>query len=146
MKKVAIPIPSYEGQDLIEYIKTLTPSQGLFVAIPIPSYEGQDKTLQKRKNQLEEAGRNTYSFLRRSRLQASGCRQAKSTLSQYLFLLTKVKTYYNRLRLFIRATSRNTYSFLRRSRPFTSPLWGFFVLCRNTYSFLRRSRLGIGEM
>ena len=37
---VAIPIPSYEGQDLV-VLEALLASKA-FVAIPIPSYEGQD--------------------------------------------------------------------------------------------------------
>ena len=84
--KVAIPIPSCEGQDLILFVvfdEEFAKSQYLFllakvktnildfidndinVAIPIPSCEGQDDI----NGVGEEAllGRNTYSFLRRSR-------------------------------------------------------------------------------
>ena len=59
------------------------------VAIPIPSYEGQDEDFIT--YQYLVKGRNTYSFLRRSR------RYYWAPFVAYL-------------------TGRNTYSFLRRSR------------------------------
>ncbi len=65
---VAIPIPSYEGQDVLTLLLNYSRTS---VAIPIPSYEGQDE--------LADA---QYPFL-------------KGAVSQYLFLLMKVKTNLN---------------------------------------------------
>ena len=56
---VAIPIPSYEGQDHPHGDDFLT---SLAVAIPIPSYEGQD-FLVMGNSIWRDRRRNTYSFL-----------------------------------------------------------------------------------
>jgi len=86
--------------------------------------------------------RNTYSFLRRSRLAYVSTALHRAETSQYLFLLTKVKT--KKLRcvpFWVHKTSRNTYSFLRRSRPGSLDIMlSKLQVSRNTYSFLRRSR------
>ena len=87
-------------------------------------------------------------------------------MSQYLFLLAKVKTCkvaprpatFSTVAIpipscegqdtanvvtfdFFGYVSRNTYSFLRRSRQKTRSTTQIRLLSRNTYSFLRRSRL-----
>ena len=159
---VAIPIPSYEGQDEIpeypeyvinyvsQYLFLLTKVKTLFfsltavtflasrntysflrrsrrlskhnkskiiksVAIPIPSYEGQDGRASS--GRACPGRRNTYSFLRRSRHPTSRLSFPLDT-SQYLFLLTKVKTRKKLIFFCNVKNSRNTYSFLRRSRHF----------------------------